>query len=237
MRIIKSYTLIILMGIAAVGLTITSARAGVEPSPFVDWGDAFALQTSGAITNPLVLVGFNPQPEPPGTTLNFSNPLSPTFNVAGVSQTAEAPLTFQILFAMITPLSITFGDPTALGEPGTRGDVSSFNFQARDVGDEVLFDINFNLTTSSGGTVVPGEWVGFNPQPEPPGFPAGSGPLFAFNFFFSSLSTATLSLNIQDGDGQALSFAPAVIPLPAALPLFLTGLAGLALIKRRRRQA
>lgn len=32
----------------------------------VDWSEAFALQARGAGLDPAVLVGFDPQPEPPG---------------------------------------------------------------------------------------------------------------------------------------------------------------------------
>ena len=42
MRIIKSFTLVILIGITTIGLTITSARAAVLPAP-ADWDNAFAF--------------------------------------------------------------------------------------------------------------------------------------------------------------------------------------------------
>ncbi len=62
-----------------------------------------------------------------------------------------------------------------------------------------------------------------------------TGALFLF------VGTAdSLSRDNSDPDGDyalRISQASAVIPLPAALPLFLTGLAGLGLLRRRQRQA
>jgi hypothetical protein len=39
--------------------------AGISPQPFIDWNTAFGLQVDAGIENPLILFGFNPQPEPP----------------------------------------------------------------------------------------------------------------------------------------------------------------------------
>lgn len=224
MRTYKSFTLGLLIAIAVAGFAAPSARAGVEPSPFID---AFNLRTTGGLTNPGVLVGFNPQPEPPlATILGLSNPLAPTFTTDEVS----APTTFQVLFALSTPSSIFF-------EQLSAPDANGFGISAVEVATKVvLFNILFSFTTSSGGFLDPGSVVGFNPQPEPPlsGFVEGIG----FDLELTSLSTATMTLQIQDADGNTLNFseAPAAIPLPAALPLFLTGLAGLGIMRRRQRQ-
>ncbi len=221
MRIINTFTLVILIGIVAVGMTITSARAVVLPAP-ADWDNAFALQTSGGPSNPGVLVGFNPQPEPPGTTLNLSNPLSPTFTTADVG---DQP--FRVLFAMSRP---GFFFEQLVAPNAATGFAISAVDQATKLD---LFHIFFSFTTSSNGVLDPLSVVGFNPQPEPPGVGfEGIG----FDLELTSLSTATMTLQIQDIQGNDLNFA--VIPLPAALPLYGTGLAVMGFLGwRRKRQA
>ncbi len=219
MRIINTFTLVILIGIVAVGTTITSARAAVLPDP-ADWDNAFALRTSGGPSNPGVLVGFNPQPEPPlRTILGLQNPFAPTYTTDDV---VDQP--FRVLFAM--------SGPDIFFEQLIAPNASGFAITAVDKATKLdLFNIFFSFTTSSGGFLDPASVVGFNPQPEPPlaGF-VGLG----FDLEFTSNSTATMTLQIQDIQGNDLNFA--VIPLPAALPLFLTGLAGLGLLRRRQRQ-
>ncbi len=60
--------------------------------------------------------------------------------------------------------------------------------------------------------------------------------------FGSSLTLDSFALKIQGGpyingnDSYQLPGTPSVAPLPAALPLFLSALAGLALLGRRQRK-
>ena len=172
-----------------------------------------------------MLVGFNPQPEPPGifSVLNLLNPAAPTFTTGEVS----APQPFRVLFAISTLTDITFN---SLGDPIASG----FGIAATDAATGLdLFHIMFGFMTSSGGFLDPASVVGFNPQPEPPGVGfEGIG----FDLELIGLSTATMTLQIQDIQGNDLNFA--VIPLPAALPLYGTGLAVMGFLGwRRKRQA
>ena len=231
MLYLRSFNRITLIGLALLCLSISSVRAAVLPSP-VDWGNTFTLQTSGGPVNPLVLVGFNPQPEPPiGSVLDFGNPngtsSEPTVTANG---TFESDQLFQILFAMEGP-GISFSNTT-----GAPDDLGHFEFSALDAAGAILFNIMFDLTTSSNG-VPNGDWVGFNPQPEPPAYLPGQGAAIGFNTGFTSFSAVTLKLQIQDAQGNALNFseAPAVVPVPAAIWLFGTALVGLVGFSKRRK--
>jgi hypothetical protein len=221
-----SFNRFILMGLALFCLSISSVQATVLPASSVDWGNTFALQTSGGPVNPLVLVGFNPQPEPPighGSVLDFGNTSGtssePTVTANG---TFDSDQLFQILFAMDGP-GISFSNTA--GIPDNSG---HFEFSALDAAGAMLFNIMFDVTTSSNG-VPNGDWVGFNPQPEPPIYLPGQGAAIGFNTGFTSFSAVTLKLQIQDAQGNALNFseAPAVVPVPAAVWLFATALMGL----------
>jgi hypothetical protein len=230
LRSINRFALIIL---ALFCLSISSVRANGLPPP-VDWDNAFTLQTSGGFVNPLVLVGFNPQPEPPaylGSELDFGNPSGsssePTVTANGVFASDQL---FQILFAMDSP-GISF-----FNAAGTPDDFGHFEFSALDAAGSILFNIMLDLTTSSNG-VPNGEWVGFNPQPEPPALTPGQNASIGFNTGFTSFSAVTLKLQIQDAQGNALNFseAPAVVPVPAAIWLFGTALIGLVGFGKRRK--
>lgn len=150
------------------------ATAGVAPTPFVDWSNSFLLQGTG-FENPLVRVGFNPQPDPPfPPDLFLDDPTRPRLTVptGGIS-------TFQILFAISDtgPLSIRAGVPP-ISVPDPSG---HFEFQVLNPSGDAVFDVFFDMTTSSGGVPDRSSWVGFNPQPDPPGLPAGAGAI-GFDF-------------------------------------------------------
>jgi len=157
----------------------------------VEWADAFRFRTMGGFQNPGVYVGFNPQPEPPAyfvpPEIDLSEPteLRMTIPDIGVSDGGA-----QILFAL--PEEFGF---EADGEPAGE----SFFFQAN--GPSPL-NMQFTMTTGSGGSSAPGSWVAFNPQPEPP---AGFSSI-GFEFQFTSFSPATLVVEILDDGVEQLSF-------------------------------
>ena len=229
---LRSFNRLTLIGLALLCLSISSVRAAVLPPLQVDWGNTFTLQTSGGPVNPLVLVGFNPQPEPPGyrgSVLDFGTSSEPTVTA---NDTFESDQLFQILFAMEgqgISFSNTAGAPDRFGH---------YEFSALDAAGAILFNILFDLTTSSNG-VPNGDWVGFNPQPEPPAYLPGQGAAIGFNTGFTSFSAVTLKLQILDAQGNALNFseAPAVVPVPAAVWLFGTALIGLVGFSKRRKAA
>ncbi len=86
-----------------------------------------------------------------------------------------------------------------------------------------------SCTTGQGGGILAGDSDHFT--------------LVVSGAFGSSLTLDSFAIKIQggpygaDGDSYQLPGTPSVVPLPAALPLFLSALAGLALLGRRGRQA
>ncbi|MBU4271217.1 MAG: PEP-CTERM sorting domain-containing protein [Planctomycetes bacterium] len=96
---------------------------------------------------------------------------------------------------------------------------------------EKVFDVIFDMGTSSGG--VPIDWVGFNPQPEPPGI-NGDACAIGFDFQFDSYSEATLQFQVLDVDSDPISFT--LIPEPTTWVLLASGGACLLLLTIRRRR-
>ncbi len=198
------------------------AIAPISSADMVNWGDAFALQGSGVNLNPGVLVGFNPQPEPPGA-LSFLNLPDPTTAVITINADPGAQFTLYFgAYSGVDPSPFQFdagGDPDALGD---------FSFMALSNAGDLNFEIT--LLSSSGGVPTPGTWQGFNPQPEPPvaALFGGAGQGQGFMFEMTSLSEVTLTLRVYEFDsGEYLSFEQVAnpVPVPGAL-LLLPGALG-----------
>ena len=190
---------------AAAGLLLLTAGAAqaadgsVRPSnyTFANGDHGFALIGSGGPINPGVLVGFNPQPDPPGDvlipTISLRNPFAPMITHLAASEGWQ----FQLAF-------------TGLGDGGAH----------------LLPD------APNADGVDPASWVGFNPQPDPPGnFLAGQ-----FNFATPGDPFMGFSLTI---DGTPISFAfvdGGGVPEPAEWVLLIAGFGLVGVILRRRRE-
>jgi len=216
-----SSRLILAFGLLA---ALSTPLATLADDVVVDWGNTFWLQGSGSpYENPMVRVGFNPQPEPGGQWASLD--LKPAeFKLMG--EVDEGPADgMRILFA-ICNTSPFFIDAT--GEP----DMGHYEFEVTDSAGGKVFNVIFDMETSSNGVPDPVSWYGFNPQPEPPGL-VGAG-VIGFDFQFDSYSRVWLQCQVLDVDSDPISFRQ--IPEPATWVLLTSGGAFLLLLTIRRRR-
>ena len=192
-----------------------------------------------------MLVGFNPQPEPPGigvpTASLASSVLTATNVVTDVAQIAVSGVTaadfdpvgsdrksdMEIVLFFDDIYAVMGIDPTpfntSVGDRDTQ-------FELHD-GSGLAFTVKLFTSTLSGGNFVgdPLSVVGFNPQPEPPGT---NGIGFLIDNY-NSYSSAILQIQIEDAAGNNLVFSQiSAIPEPGAVELLALGL--FAFLSRRR---
>jgi hypothetical protein len=203
--------------------------AGISPQPFIDWNTAFGLQVDAGIENPLILFGFNPQPEPPpvgftGTTLSTAGGVA-ALTAGGLSN----PVDFDLYFGVSSALGAVFGPaPVVPPEP-----IRELSIDV-DTGLQTL-TIILGFATSSGGLLDGLSATFFNPQPEPPPSALGTYETLGLAFNFTSLSDAIVTLRIEDAAGHQLDITS--VPAPPGLVLLGLALAGLWLGRRWRRHA
>ncbi len=192
--------------------------------------DGFKLVSrGGGDLNPGILVGFNPQPDPPGTPgellpavmptfLDLTNEFNPVLNNAGL----EGAWSFHFRILGHGDGAIDLPAAPIVTE---RGGFSHTSFDTRLDGHAFRGLISFGP-----GVVDRATWGSFNPQPDPPGFGFGAG----FSFEGHTDPWASFSLFLDD---RPLSFAlaPGGVPEPATWGLMILGfgLAGGALRRRR----
>jgi hypothetical protein len=198
----------------------------------------YLLSSQGAIVNPGIYLGFNPQPDPPGTQNSISlidatNPVVSYFppgpctpSECGAGDTVDFVMSLVGLGsspAITAPLDPVFhvfeADSIFPGYSET-----SFSVMAAGHDFEGVIDI-FGPGAAVG-------WSAFNPQPDPP----GDG--FAFEFSFPAPGDPGLSFALTE-DGTPLNFQlqqTFQTPLPPALPLFATVLAGIGLLGWRSKR-
>lgn len=193
------------------------------------------VPTTTGVQNPGVLVGFNPQPDPPALPLfvDLTNNLLPAVQTPTGGERA-----FHFLFALgNSPDPDSRWSFALMRSPG----LDQFAFDAL-LGGTVALQVIAHATNSDGGRLDPGSLVGFNPQPDPPGFTAIGfdlvfAPPVAVNHlaFVADLAPfARIEFQLSDVNGNAFAFAP--VPLPAPLGLSSLALLGLGLCGRRRAQ-
>jgi len=209
-------------------LVALAAPAAAVP---VDWSNTFRFSAPG-VENPLLQVGFNPQPEPPaGGMLSFGTPPNPAYPpdpiITHSGATTGTP--FRLLFGMNAASDLIIVDAN-FENPGlfviVLADAAAISDAPR------LFEVQLELGTSGGG--VPIDWVAFNPQPEPPAI--GVEPVsFAADFTFDAFSDATLAIRLHDASGMPLALTQ--VPEPATLALLAAGLVAAAPRLARRRRA
>jgi hypothetical protein len=213
--------------ILAAGVAVAVAGAAqasqVNAGPFApnytfpDGSAGFELVGQGAgPINPILLVGFNPQPDPPGvppTTVDLSNPTAP--RLFNPSLTQDFALEFDLQ---------GLGDGTIPTPPAPNSDGITRI-------EQVLGNNIIDITLQVGPGPQDGSWQGFNPQPIPPGdvmgvdmtFPAGLDPFASFS----------VTIN---GDAVSFSMAPGGVPEPESWALMILGFAGAGGLLRARRR-
>jgi PEP-CTERM motif len=166
-----------------------------------------SLQTSGGVVNPGVIVGFNPQPDPPAfPTLDLTNPFEPKLAQPDGPATFDFVMSINGLIGLLLP---------AVQKPNADG-VTGFSF---DYGKHT-FDVA--LIFSGPGAIR--DWASFNPQPEPPGV------WFADALTFAAKGDPSVSFSMFE-DGARLSFAT---PEPSSWALMGLGFAALGVLGYRR---
>jgi hypothetical protein len=198
---------------------VQAADGSVRPVnyTFPNGAQGFALTGHGGPINPGILVGFNPQPDPPGDTaaptIDLSDRLTPVITNLAESQGWQ----FQ--------LAITgFGDGSVIPLPTFNPD--GFHSTRAVLGEHVfLIGLLFGP-----GVVDRGSLVGFNPQPDPP------GDVLAGQFNFEGAADPFMAFRITM-DGTPLSFTYDAVPEPTEWALLIMGFGLVGSVLRRRQAA
>jgi hypothetical protein len=202
---------------AIVAPTVADGATLLPAYTFPDGSAGFEFRTSGGITNPGVLVGFNPQPDPPGLpvlpTADLRDPTSPIFD-----QDAQL-TTYLVTVSLLLPGTPSLLLP-AVNPPDRDGRVQvTCDGSVAKACDGSVFQIS--LAFPAGGVT---SWSSFNPQPDPPGI--------YFRYLATFSGDPTFALSITDG-GNPLAFSP--VPEPATWGLMGVGFVSLGAFAIRRR--
>ncbi len=175
-------------------LLSNSAKAAL-----VNWGDSFLLQGESVQNelNPLVLVGFNPQPEPPAILSNRQ----PSFDFNDLSPMQV----FDLGIAISTqgnnvPLAIV--DAELPNE-----DFLNFSFMVNELeNNSNLFSINLEFIPSA-DILIDLDTLAFNPQPEPPAQLFSLGAVFGMGFQFTSFTPMlSVAMQVFDANSNPIAF-------------------------------
>ena len=201
--------------LAAGGPAMASTTPGVAPNyTFADGSKGFAFMSSGGFTNPEVLVGFNPQPEPPGF---------------GGSRYERQRGTLTHIFTPASGGGYSFVMSFVDGTDATLLPLPSApNSDGVTVEDFMIGANSFHVAMSFSGPGAVRDWAAFNPQPDPPGV------WFGGQFSFTGVGDPDVRFEITE-NGAPLTLSLAPTPEPSTWAMMLVGIAGLGALARARR--
>jgi len=223
------HRLALLLALLASHMTGIVSAAPVE----VDWTRSLLFRGSGGgLENPLLQVGFNPQPEPPAPgAFGYADPGMDGYPPDPVitHRDASAGDRFRLLFGIASDVPLVLGDGGFVDDLGQR---FVQNVLGGDGTVSLRYLVEFELTTSSGGAPI--DWVMFNPQPEPPALGSAAAS-FGADFSFDSFSDASLRLRVMDAAGTPVALLR--VAEPTSSLLLALGFGCAAALRRRRMDA
>ena len=196
--------------------TVGHAAVLLPAYTFPDGSAGFEFRTSGGITNPGVLVGFNPQPDPPGLpvlpTADLRDPTSPVFD-------QDAPAATYLLTVALFPGTPSLLLPAVQEADGSVRVTCDGSVAKACDGSVFQLSLAFPVRGVTSWTVPP-DTEAFDP----------SGVYFQYLVTFSG--DATFALSIMENESP-LTFSP--VPEPATWGLMAVGFVSLGAFAMRRR--
>jgi hypothetical protein len=178
----------------------------------IDWSSTLQFTADAGIESPLILFGFNPQPEPPPaySTIDTIDPSEATRELSGIEPTP--------FLLYLSAEGGTFSFP-----PEPILDFSTLNIGFTTTGGtDLTFEFTFSPTGDGDASTGISDPLFFNPQPEPP---PNFDDAFAFQFAFEGLrvgDSAAISLKIYDETGAPVKLS--AVPVPPAIVLMFSGI-------------